>query len=60
MWPIIQGIQLSADGVAGNLAGDDTEAVVWIVPSEHLVSEAKKSTKSFIHKKKINQTRYLL
>lgn len=54
---VANGIQLSADGVAGNLAGDDTEAVVGIVPSEHLVSEAKKSTKSFIHKKKINQTR---
>lgn len=58
MWSIIQGIRLPADGVAGNMAGDDTEAILGIVPSEHLVSEAKKSTKSVIHKKKISQTRY--
>lgn len=54
---IAKGIRLPADGVAGIMAGDDTEAVLGIVPSEHLVSEAKKSTKSVIHKKKINQTR---
>lgn len=54
----IQGVQLSVDGVAGNMAGDCTEAVVGIVPSEHPVSEANKSTKYAIHKKKINQTRY--
>ncbi|KAK7860543.1 polyadenylate-binding protein-interacting protein 4 [Quercus suber] len=54
---IAKGIRLPADGVAGIMAGDDTEAVLGTVPSEHLVSEAKKSTKSVIHKKKINQTR---
>ncbi|XP_050246943.1 polyadenylate-binding protein-interacting protein 4 [Quercus robur] len=54
---IAKGIRLPADGVAGNMVGDDTEAVLGIAPSEHLVSEAKKSTKSVIHKRKINQTR---
>lgn len=40
------------------MAGDYPEAVVGIVPSEHPASEANKSTKYAIHKKKINQTRY--
>ncbi|KAE8125569.1 hypothetical protein FH972_020355 [Carpinus fangiana] len=54
---VAKGVQLSVDGVAGNMAGDCTEAVVGIVPSEHPASEANKSTKYAIHKKKINQTR---
>ncbi|XP_059444988.1 polyadenylate-binding protein-interacting protein 4 isoform X1 [Corylus avellana] len=54
---VATGVQLSVDGVAGNMAGDCTEAVVGIVPSEHPASEANKSTKYAIHKKKINQTR---
>ncbi|XP_035543323.1 polyadenylate-binding protein-interacting protein 4 isoform X1 [Juglans regia] len=54
---VAKGVQLSADVVARNMAGDHTEAVVGIVPSEHPVMEANKTTKSAIHKNKINQTR---
>ncbi|XP_040987917.1 uncharacterized protein LOC121235639 isoform X4 [Juglans microcarpa x Juglans regia] len=53
---VAKGVQLSADVVARNMAGDHTEAVVGIVPSEHPVMEANKTTKSAIHKNKINQT----
>ncbi|KAG2682244.1 hypothetical protein I3760_11G182900 [Carya illinoinensis] len=54
---VAKGVQLSSDVVVRNMAGDHTEAVVGIVPSEHPVTEANKTTKSAIHKNKINQTR---
>lgn len=54
---IAEGVRLSVDGIAGNMTGDCTEAVVGIVPSEHPLNEAKKSTKSAIQKRKINHTR---
>ncbi|KAK9269706.1 hypothetical protein L1049_001484 [Liquidambar formosana] len=53
-------VLLPSDGVVGNVAGDDVEAVAGTVPSfEHSESEAKgtKSSKFSLYKKHINQTR---
>ena len=49
----IQGILLPADGVAGNMSGDRTEAVAGTVSSDECSKNgATKSTESNINKKK--------
>lgn len=56
---IIQGVLLPAADIAGNMAGDETEAVTGTVPSDVCIkNDAKKPIESAINKKKLNGVRY--
>lgn len=57
MWFCTQGVQLPADGIAGNYDGDDVEAVAGTVPPfEGQISEAKRPIRSGMNKRR-NQKR---
>lgn len=60
MWLCVQRVQLPADGIAVNFAGDDVEAVVGTVPpTEGQISEARRPIKSGMNKRR-NQKRYMI
>ncbi|KAJ7963835.1 polyadenylate-binding protein-interacting protein 4-like [Quillaja saponaria] len=57
---VAKGVMFPADGVGGNMAGDDTEIIVGTVPhADSLISEDEKSTKPLKVKTWTNQTRSL-
>ncbi|CAK7338482.1 unnamed protein product [Dovyalis caffra] len=58
---VAKGVLFPADGVTGNISGDNVEAAVTHAPSSEIVpSEAKKSNKFTVDKKKSNQNWYCL
>jgi hypothetical protein len=57
----MQGVLFPADGVTGNISGGNVEAALTNAPSSEIVaSEAKKSNKFTVDKKKSNHNRYCL
>ncbi|TKY46868.1 Polyadenylate-binding protein-interacting protein 4 [Spatholobus suberectus] len=54
---VAKGVILPADGVGGNITGDDEEAVVHNVCSESLTCEVENHTEPLMGVKQINQSR---
>ncbi|XP_008226921.2 PREDICTED: uncharacterized protein LOC103326469 [Prunus mume] len=55
---VAKGVLLPAADVAGNMAGDETEAVAGTIPSDVCIkNDAKKPIESAINKKKLNGVR---
>lgn len=55
---VAKGVMLPADGVGGNITGEDEEAVVHSVCSESLTCEVENHTGPLMDAKQINQSRH--